>query len=100
MLSTRYRDLTIGGRFDLQRESELLQLAVMLTKTDRNGIAHTFAYETLGREISDTVSTLACGVDVSVRRIETAYCSQANPYLIRSYDATKGGSVANQIERA
>ena len=42
---------------------------------------------------------LRSGVDGAVRRIETAYDSQGNPYLVTSYDSDSGGSVVNQIER-
>jgi len=38
-------------------------------------------------------------VDGSVRRIDTAYDSQGNAYLITSYNAVSGGSIVNQIER-
>jgi len=45
------------------------------------------------------VTTLGTGVDGSVRRIDTAYDSQGNAYLITSYNAVSGGSIVNQIER-
>jgi hypothetical protein len=35
----------------------------------------------LGRMTSDTITTLGSGVDGSVRRIDTAYDGQGNPYL-------------------
>jgi RHS repeat-associated protein len=47
----------------------------------------------------DAVTTLGTGIDGSVRRIETAYDSQGNPYLITSFNAATGGSVVNQVER-
>ncbi len=43
--------------------------------------------------------TLGSGVDGAVQRIETAYDTQGNVYLITSYDAASGGSVVNQIQR-
>jgi RHS repeat-associated protein len=46
------------------------------------------------------VTTLGSGVDGAVRRIETAYDGQGNPYLVTSYDAATGGSVVNQVRRA
>jgi len=36
-------------------------------------------------------------VDGAVRRIETAYDGQGNPFLVTSYDAATGGSVVNQV---
>ncbi|HEX4612570.1 MAG TPA: RHS repeat-associated core domain-containing protein, partial [Urbifossiella sp.] len=71
-----------------------------VTSTDRNGSTHTVTYDALGRVVSDAVTTLGTGVDGSVRRIETAYDGQGNPYLITSYDSATGGSAVNQVERA
>ena len=34
-----------------------------------------------------------------MRRIETAYDSQGNVYLLTSYDAASGGNVVNQVQR-
>src|SRR5258708_5040575 len=49
---------------------------------------------------ADAVTTLGAGVDGSVRRIETAYDTQGNAYLLTSYDAASGGNVVNQVQRA
>ena len=68
------------------------------TLTDRNGNVHTYSYDVLGRVTSDAVTTLGSGVDGSVRRIEIAYDTQGNPYLITSYDAASGGNIVNQVE--
>ena len=38
-------------------------------------------------------------MDGSVRRIDYAYDTQGNPYLVTSYDAASGGSIVNQDER-
>ncbi len=38
-------------------------------------------------------------MDGSVRRIETAYDSQGNAYLITSYDAASSGNIVNQVQR-
>src|SRR5207237_8525685 len=70
------------------------------TVTDRNGNVRTLSYGVLGRVVSDAVTTLGSGVDGSVRRIETAYDGQGNPYLITSYDSASGGSIVNQVQRA
>ncbi len=45
------------------------------------------------------MTTLGSGVDGSVRRVETAYDTQGNAYLITSYDAASGGNVVNQVQR-
>jgi YD repeat-containing protein len=68
-------------------------LGQTVTSTDRNGSVHTLTFDILGRITKDTVTTLGSGVNGSVRRIETEYDSQGNPYLITSYDATTSGSV-------
>ena len=52
----------------------------------------------LGRQTSDAVTTLGSGVDGAVRRIDTAYDTQGNAYLMTSYDAASGGSIVNQVE--
>ena len=53
----------------------------------------------LGRVIVDAVTTLGSGVDGAVRRIETAYDGQGNPFLVTSYDAASSGSIVNQVQR-
>jgi hypothetical protein len=68
--------------------------------TDRNGSVHQYAYDVLGRQTSDAVTTLGAGVDGAVRRVDTAYDSQGNAYLVTSYDAPAGGNVVNQVENA
>ncbi|MCI0463316.1 MAG: hypothetical protein L0Z62_40735, partial [Gemmataceae bacterium] len=69
------------------------------TVTDRNGNVHTYTYDVLGRVVSDAVTTLGSGVDGAVRRIEYAYDSQGNAYLITSFDAASGGNIVNQVQR-
>ena len=44
-------------------------------------------------------NVLGAGVDGSVRRIDTAYDQQGNPYLFTSYADTAGTQVVNQVER-
>src|SRR5205807_6848791 len=41
-----------------------------------------------------------CGVDGTVRRLETAYDTGGRPYLYTSYDAASGGNVVNQVQEA
>jgi hypothetical protein len=48
----------------------------------------------MGRVVSDAVTRLGSGVDGSVRRIEYAYSSQGNTYLITSFDAASSGTSA------
>ena len=51
----------------------------------------------LGRQTSDAVTTLGTGVDGCVRRLDTAYDAQGNPYLITSY-SRHGGHIVNQVD--
>lgn len=71
----------------------------MATASDRNGNVHTYGYDVLGRQVSDAVTTLGTGVDGTVRRMETAYDGQGNPYLLTSYDAATSGTIVNQVQR-
>jgi hypothetical protein len=75
------------------------RLGDTLTKTDRNGNVHTLSYDVVGRATTDAVTTLGSGVDGAIRRIETAYDGQGNPYLLTQYSAASGGSVVNQVKR-
>jgi len=98
--ATEYPDPTTGAPSTSQEETTTVDaLGETLTATDRNGSVHTLTYDVLGRVVSDAVTTLGTGVDGSVRRIDTAYDSQGNAYLITSYNATSGGSIVNQVER-
>jgi YD repeat-containing protein len=63
-------------------------LGQTLTSTDRNGTAHSFGYDVLGRMVYDAVTTLGSGIDGSVRRVGTEYDSQGHAYRITNYDAT------------
>src|SRR5205823_10754962 len=69
------------------------------TFTDRNGTVHALSYDALGRTVSDAVTTLGTGVDGAIRRLETAYDAQGNPYLFTSYDQASGGNIVNQVQR-
>jgi len=70
------------------------------TVTDRNGNVHTLSYDVLGRVTSDAVTTLGTGVDGSIRRMETAYDTQGNAYLLTSFDAPTAGNIVNQVQRS
>ncbi|MGC4033603.1 MAG: RHS repeat-associated core domain-containing protein [Tepidisphaeraceae bacterium] len=104
MLRTiKYPDLSTGAASSSTSGQESYTydaLGRVLTKTDRNGTVHTYGYDTAGRQTSDTITTLASGVDGTVRRIDTAYDSHGNPYLFTSYAGTATTStVVNQVQR-
>ena len=97
---TQWPDPSTGAASSSEQETVTVNaLGQTLTSTDRNGTVHTLSYDVLGRVTADTVTTLGSGVDGSVRRIETAYDSQGNAYLITSYDAVSSGNIVNQIQR-
>jgi RHS repeat-associated protein len=99
--ATKWPDPSTGAASASEQESIAVNaLGETLTATDRNGTVHTLTYDVLGRITSDAVTTLGSGVDGAVRRIETAYDGQGNPYLITSYNASSGGSIVNQVQRA
>jgi len=66
--------------------------------TDENGTVHAYAYDVLGRQVTDAVTTLGTGVDGAVRRIATAYDTGDRPYLFTTSNAASGGSVVNQVQ--
>src|SRR5262249_9110333 len=96
----RYPDKSTGAASSSEKEVYAVNaLGQQKTKTDRNGNVHTYSFDKLGRLTSDAVTTLGTGVDGAVRRIETAYDTQGNPYLFTSYDAASAGNIVNQVQR-
>jgi len=45
---------------------------------------------------ADAITTWGSGLDGAVRRIETAYDAQGNPYPDTIYNAASGGPIVNQ----
>jgi RHS repeat-associated protein len=101
VVSVQHPDKTSGNPSSSEQDSYTVNaLGQVLTFTDRNGNVHTFSYDVLGRQTSDTITTLGSGVDGAVRRIDTAYDTQGNPYLVTSYSDTGGSTIVNQVQRA
>jgi RHS repeat-associated protein len=101
LVATQYPDPTTGNPSSSQQETYTVNaLGDTKTKTDRDGNAHTYSYDVLGRKTADAVTTLGTGVDGSIRRIETAYDTGNRPYLFTSYNAATGGSIVNQVQEA
>jgi RHS repeat-associated protein len=100
LAATIYPDPTTGqpstspGQQETYTYNALGQVA---SRTDRNGNTHQYTYDVLGRQTSDSVTTLGPGVDGSVRRIDTTYDSQGNAYLFTSYADTAGTTIVNQV---
>jgi RHS repeat-associated protein len=101
LANVQYPDLSTGNPSSSYEESYTVNaLGDTKTYTDRAGNVHTYTLDILGRVTKDAITTLATGFDGSIRRIETAYDTQGNPYLITSYDAPTGGNIVNQVQRA
>jgi RHS repeat-associated protein len=97
--ATKYPDPSTGAASSSNKETYTADaLGERLTYNDRNGNTHTYSYDVVGRQTTDTVTTLGSGVDGAVRRLETAYNTQGLPYLYTSYDSSAGGSVVNQVQ--
>jgi RHS repeat-associated protein len=98
--AVQYPDPSTGQPSAAQQETDTVNaLGQTKTTTDRNGNVHAISYDVLGRQVSDAVTTLGAGVDGSVRRIDTAYDGQGNPYLFTSYADTAGTQVVNQVQQ-
>jgi RHS repeat-associated protein len=96
----QYPDKSTGNPSSSEQESYTVNaVGQRTTYTDRNGNVHTYSYDVLGRQISDSITTLGSGVDGSVRRIDTAYDTQGNAYLFTSYADTAGTTIVNQVQR-
>ncbi len=96
----RYPDTSTGAASSSEKDAFTYnQLGQVLTKTDRNGSVHTYAYDVLGRLTADAITTLGSGVDGTVRRVDFGYDGQGILYLITAYDASSAGNVVNQVQR-
>jgi RHS repeat-associated protein len=101
LATVQYPDPSTGNPSSSYQESYTANaLGQTKTYTDRAGNVHTYTLDILGRVTSDAITTLATGFDGSVRRIQTAYDTQSNAYLITSYDSATGGNIVNQVQRA
>ncbi len=101
LATTEYPDPTTGlpsSSPSQQTTYTYNAIGQMTGLTDRNGTTHQFTYDVLGRQTSDAVTTLGSNVDGSIRRIDTAYDSQGNPYLYTSYADPAGTTIVNQVE--
>src|SRR5579884_1873555 len=95
----QHPDPSTGHPSSSQQDKYLTDaLGDVVQSTDRNGTVHQYSYDVLGRLTSDKVTTLASGVDGTVRQITYGYDSQGNLSLITSLDANS--NILNQVERA
>jgi YD repeat-containing protein len=101
LASMQYPNKTTGNPSSSEQETYTVNaLGQRIGFTDRNGNVHSYSFDVLGRPTSDSVTTLGSGVDGAVRRIDTAYDTQGNAYLLTSYSDTGGTTIVNQVQRA
>ena len=98
---TRYPDPSTGLPSTSERDVYTVNaIGDRTTFTDRNGTTHAYAYDVMGRPVSDTVTTLGAGVDGAVGRQETAYDSAGNAAVFTSFLTPTGSTIVNQRMRA
>jgi RHS repeat-associated protein len=101
LATVQYPDPSTGSPSSTYQESCTVNaLGQNKTYTDKAGNVHTYTLDVLGRVTSDAITTLATGFDNAVLRIDTAYDTQGNQYLVSSYSAATGGTLVNQVQRA
>ncbi len=95
LVVTSYPSVGIGiantEEFELNRAGQRTEWR------DRNGTAHEYEHDLLGRVTSDLVTALGSGVDGTVRELTTGYDDAGRIHLLTSKDGS--GAVLNQIER-
>ena len=81
-------------------EFQYNRVGELIWRKDQNGSIHTYDFDNLGRVLHDRVTTLASGVDGTVRRVSTSYTVDGQISAVTSYNnATVGsGSVVNEVK--
>ena len=70
-------------------------LGETISMIDQNGTTHVYAYDTAGRETSDTVTSHPSYVDAAVTKLVYSFNSQGLPYQQTSYNSSS--VVVNQV---
>ena len=74
------------------------RLGQIETRTDQNETVHEYVFDSVGRLIDDSVTTVAAGIDGSVKRIEYIYDDFGRIEEVVSHDtALTGGTVVNSV---
>lgn len=81
-------------QYQYNRQGDRIEMA------DQNGSVHEYAYDHMGRQTEDEVSTLGAGVDGAVRRIVWVYDDRRRLEHVTSYDAASGGNVTSDVQYA
>ena len=77
---------------DYNRQGNVIQ------RTDPNGSVRAFGYDQLGQLTDDAATTVADGVDGTMRRVATTYNNQGLQETVTTYDAASGGTAINQVK--
>ncbi len=87
-----------GGVYD-RVEYAYNRLGERIAVKDQNGTVHQYAFDALGRQTQDRVTTVGTGVDDNVLRIQRTYEVRGMVASITSYDDPDPGegNVLNQI---
>ncbi|NNF64227.1 MAG: RHS repeat-associated core domain-containing protein, partial [Acidimicrobiia bacterium] len=69
-------------------------------RKDQDGTIIDTTYDDAGRVETKAASTLASGIDSTVRRVATAYDNLGRVDTVTQYDAVSAGNVVNEVKRA
>lgn len=73
------------------------RLARVLTVTDQRQVVRTRSYDSAGRALADTATSLPTGVDAAVRRIQTAYDDLSRVRSVTSTSDVAGLTPVDQV---
>ena len=90
----KYPDSTGGTDLVTYQYNRQLQATAM---TDQAGTAHTYAYDKLGRFLSDSVGTFGSGVDATINKLDNVWNERGLLRRAASYQ-TSGGTKANEVQ--
>ena len=94
----KYPEPTTGSASSSQAENFSYDaIGEETSYTDRNGTTHVYAYDGLGRMLTDQVTAFGSGVDTSVAKLGYSYGKNGMMQMATSYDAS--GNVLNQVSR-
>ncbi len=97
------RNDLVSGKIWPTGESESLtynRQGDVTQRTDPNGSVRAFTYDQLGKPLDDSATTVASGVDGTLRRVSTVYNDRGLRDTITTYSDPDGGAgnVINQVK--
>ncbi|MBL9153551.1 MAG: hypothetical protein JNK37_13740 [Verrucomicrobiales bacterium] len=70
----------------------------VIERTDPNGSVRQFTYDKLGQPLDDAATTVAAGVNATMRRVSTAYNNRGQRDTVTTYSDTSGTAIINQVK--